>query len=240
MSSVGGRSWSRTLGSQPAGDSMHGHEPIGGLWPPPTRPTVTHTCISWTRRLQHSLATSDVKTLSLLTLHYDDYYDVLYVAQICTCHRCTMNRAILLIDWADVNQKNFWLLTLESSMYWIDWRVWCVFCAEVTSDHELFASLLIKCVVQLELIQTIDNILFFPATSKKEDAENQAAAQVWAWCHVYLWFFALKPITTKDAESCVSFWFFSCCLPVILWHDGIIVKVWTESCLVLTQFPICS
>jgi len=53
-------------------------------------------------------------------------------------------------------------------------------CAEVTSDHELFASLLIKCVVQLELIQTIDNILFFPATSKKEDAENQAAAQVCA------------------------------------------------------------
>jgi len=52
------------------------------------------------------------------------------------------------------------------------------FCAEVTSDHELFASLLIKCVVQLELIQTIDSILFFPATSKKEDAENQAAAQV--------------------------------------------------------------
>uniref|UniRef100_A0A665WIG9 ADP-ribosylation factor guanine nucleotide-exchange factor 1 (brefeldin A-inhibited) n=1 Tax=Echeneis naucrates TaxID=173247 RepID=A0A665WIG9_ECHNA len=38
-------------------------------------------------------------------------------------------------------------------------------------------SLLIKCVVQLELIQTIDNIVFFPATSKKEDAENFAAAQ---------------------------------------------------------------
>jgi brefeldin A-inhibited guanine nucleotide-exchange protein len=47
---------------------------------------------------------------------------------------------------------------------------------KVYSDHELFASLLIKCVVQLELIQTIDNILFFPATSRKEDAENQAAA----------------------------------------------------------------
>ncbi|KAL0156818.1 hypothetical protein M9458_048064, partial [Cirrhinus mrigala] len=41
----------------------------------------------------------------------------------------------------------------------------------------LFAALLIKCVVQLELIQTIDNIVFFPATSKKEDAENFAAAQ---------------------------------------------------------------
>uniref|UniRef100_A0A4W6BKY7 ARF guanine nucleotide exchange factor 2 n=1 Tax=Lates calcarifer TaxID=8187 RepID=A0A4W6BKY7_LATCA len=41
----------------------------------------------------------------------------------------------------------------------------------------LFAGLLIKCVVQLELIQTIDNIVFYPATSKKEDAENMAAAQ---------------------------------------------------------------
>uniref|UniRef100_A0AAR2KGJ6 SEC7 domain-containing protein n=1 Tax=Pygocentrus nattereri TaxID=42514 RepID=A0AAR2KGJ6_PYGNA len=40
----------------------------------------------------------------------------------------------------------------------------------------LFAGLLIKCVVQLELIQTIDNIVFYPATSKKEDAENMAAA----------------------------------------------------------------
>uniref|UniRef100_A0A8C5SXP6 ARF guanine nucleotide exchange factor 2 n=1 Tax=Laticauda laticaudata TaxID=8630 RepID=A0A8C5SXP6_LATLA len=42
---------------------------------------------------------------------------------------------------------------------------------------KLFASLLIKCVVQLELIQTIDNIVFYPATSKKEDAEHLAAAQ---------------------------------------------------------------
>uniref|UniRef100_A0A8B9LX64 ADP-ribosylation factor guanine nucleotide-exchange factor 1 (brefeldin A-inhibited) n=1 Tax=Astyanax mexicanus TaxID=7994 RepID=A0A8B9LX64_ASTMX len=44
-------------------------------------------------------------------------------------------------------------------------------------NPQLFAALLIKCVVQLELIQTIDNIVFFPATSKKEDAENFAAAQ---------------------------------------------------------------
>uniref|UniRef100_A0A8C4DMD4 ADP-ribosylation factor guanine nucleotide-exchange factor 1 (brefeldin A-inhibited) n=1 Tax=Dicentrarchus labrax TaxID=13489 RepID=A0A8C4DMD4_DICLA len=45
-------------------------------------------------------------------------------------------------------------------------------------EQRLFSALLIKCVVQLELIQTIDNIVFFPATSKKEDAENLAAAQV--------------------------------------------------------------
>uniref|UniRef100_A0A4W6BSX2 ARF guanine nucleotide exchange factor 2 n=1 Tax=Lates calcarifer TaxID=8187 RepID=A0A4W6BSX2_LATCA len=46
-----------------------------------------------------------------------------------------------------------------------------------SNASELFAGLLIKCVVQLELIQTIDNIVFYPATSKKEDAENMAAAQ---------------------------------------------------------------
>uniref|UniRef100_A0A8D1YEU2 ARF guanine nucleotide exchange factor 2 n=1 Tax=Sus scrofa TaxID=9823 RepID=A0A8D1YEU2_PIG len=44
-------------------------------------------------------------------------------------------------------------------------------------NQKLFASLLIKCVVQLELIQTIDNIVFYPATSKKEDAEHLVAAQ---------------------------------------------------------------
>uniref|UniRef100_A0A8D0G8Y6 ARF guanine nucleotide exchange factor 1 n=1 Tax=Sphenodon punctatus TaxID=8508 RepID=A0A8D0G8Y6_SPHPU len=44
-------------------------------------------------------------------------------------------------------------------------------------EQKLFGALLIKCVVQMELIQTIDNIVFFPATSKKEDAENLAAAQ---------------------------------------------------------------
>uniref|UniRef100_A0A8C6J379 Uncharacterized protein n=1 Tax=Melopsittacus undulatus TaxID=13146 RepID=A0A8C6J379_MELUD len=47
----------------------------------------------------------------------------------------------------------------------------------ISLDQKLFAGLLIKCVVQLELIQTIDNIVFYPATSKKEDAEHMAAAQ---------------------------------------------------------------
>lgn len=41
----------------------------------------------------------------------------------------------------------------------------------------MFSGLLIKCVVQLELIQTIDNIVFYPATSRKEDQENLALAQ---------------------------------------------------------------
>ncbi|EDW13486.1 brefeldin A-inhibited guanine nucleotide-exchange protein 1 [Drosophila mojavensis] len=42
--------------------------------------------------------------------------------------------------------------------------------------HNSFEGLHIKCVVQLELIQTMDNIVFFPATSRKEDAETLAQA----------------------------------------------------------------
>uniref|UniRef100_A0A8B9LIY9 ADP-ribosylation factor guanine nucleotide-exchange factor 2 (brefeldin A-inhibited) n=1 Tax=Astyanax mexicanus TaxID=7994 RepID=A0A8B9LIY9_ASTMX len=53
-------------------------------------------------------------------------------------------------------------------------------------EERLFAGLLIKCVVQLELIQTIDNIVFYPATSKKEDAENMAAALVQQGMYKYL------------------------------------------------------
>ncbi|KZC08824.1 Brefeldin A-inhibited guanine nucleotide-exchange protein 2 [Dufourea novaeangliae] len=46
-----------------------------------------------------------------------------------------------------------------------------------TTKNKVFGALLIKCVVQLELIQTIDNIVFYPATSRKEDQENLALAQ---------------------------------------------------------------
>ncbi|XP_039591026.1 brefeldin A-inhibited guanine nucleotide-exchange protein 2-like [Polypterus senegalus] len=45
------------------------------------------------------------------------------------------------------------------------------------ANYKLFGSLLIKCVVQLELIQTIDNIVFYNATSKQEEDEHKAAAQ---------------------------------------------------------------
>uniref|UniRef100_A0A3Q2PHQ2 ARF guanine nucleotide exchange factor 2 n=1 Tax=Fundulus heteroclitus TaxID=8078 RepID=A0A3Q2PHQ2_FUNHE len=51
------------------------------------------------------------------------------------------------------------------------------------ANQRLFAGLLIKCVVQLELIQTVDNIVFYPATSKKEDADNMAAAQYFLGIH---------------------------------------------------------
>jgi hypothetical protein len=42
----------------------------------------------------------------------------------------------------------------------------------------IFQALLVKCIVHLELIQTVDNVLFFPATSRKEDASYLAAAKV--------------------------------------------------------------
>lgn len=45
-------------------------------------------------------------------------------------------------------------------------------------EYKVFHDMLIKCIVQLELIQTIDNIVFYPTTSKKEDANYIAAAQV--------------------------------------------------------------
>ncbi|XP_046857579.1 brefeldin A-inhibited guanine nucleotide-exchange protein 2-like [Xenia sp. Carnegie-2017] len=41
----------------------------------------------------------------------------------------------------------------------------------------LFNSLIIKCVVQLELIQMIDNVVFFPSTSKREDEDTMAELQ---------------------------------------------------------------
>lgn len=49
---------------------------------------------------------------------------------------------------------------------------------ETNSDYRLFQILTIKCIVQLELIQTIDNIIFYPSTSKKEDLQNIAIAHV--------------------------------------------------------------
>jgi brefeldin A-inhibited guanine nucleotide-exchange protein len=50
------------------------------------------------------------------------------------------------------------------------------------SEFKEFHDMLIKCIVQLELIQTIDNIVFYPTTSKKEDANYIAAAQVISLC----------------------------------------------------------
>ncbi|XP_062506854.1 brefeldin A-inhibited guanine nucleotide-exchange protein 1-like isoform X3 [Corticium candelabrum] len=46
----------------------------------------------------------------------------------------------------------------------------------MTAHQSLFSVLLIRCVVQLELIQTIDNVLFFPTTSRKDDEYNLAFA----------------------------------------------------------------
>ena len=56
-----------------------------------------------------------------------------------------------------------------------------------TGRQHVFHGLLICCVVQLELIQTIDNIIFFPTTSKKDDAENLSVAKVYLLMAYSLW-----------------------------------------------------
>jgi len=45
-------------------------------------------------------------------------------------------------------------------------------------DQALFNSLIIRCVVQLELIQTIDNIVFYPNTTRQEDQVILSYSQV--------------------------------------------------------------
>ena len=49
-----------------------------------------------------------------------------------------------------------------------------------------------------ELIQTVDNTVFFPATSKKENAENMAAAQVYG-------FFLFYSVLLKKQKNCWLF-----------------------------------
>lgn len=60
----------------------------------------------------------------------------------------------------------------------------------------VFTSLIIKCAVQLELIQTVDNIIFYPATSRKEDQENLAMAQV-LW-HSFSHSFVVLQLISKE------------------------------------------
>ncbi|XP_028406357.1 brefeldin A-inhibited guanine nucleotide-exchange protein 1-like [Dendronephthya gigantea] len=44
----------------------------------------------------------------------------------------------------------------------------------IQTERMLFNSLIIKCVVQLELIQMIDNVVFYPSTSRREDEDYMA------------------------------------------------------------------
>lgn len=48
---------------------------------------------------------------------------------------------------------------------------------EMKDTQRLFNCLLVQCLVQLELIHTIDNIVFFPSTTRKEDADLLASAK---------------------------------------------------------------
>ena len=46
------------------------------------------------------------------------------------------------------------------------------------ADKFLFQHLDIGCVVHTEIVQTIDNIIFFPASSAKEDAQIDPVSQL--------------------------------------------------------------
>lgn len=94
-----------------------------------------------------------------------------------TVYTCTHSYPLhIQIQPENLFEKRKWQHGGEKSFF--KCTPFCFFRSAGVSDQKLFAGLLIKCVVQLELIQTIDNIVFYPATSKKEDAENMAAAQV--------------------------------------------------------------
>lgn len=59
-------------------------------------------------------------------------------------------------------------------------------------DHAtVFREMLILCVVQLELIQTVDAILFYPSTSRKDDEQNFLEAQ------------AQRPVIIQNGPSTV-------------------------------------
>ena len=45
-------------------------------------------------------------------------------------------------------------------------------------EQALFQTMIIKCVVQLELIQAIDNIVFYPNVSRQDDQAIMEYAQV--------------------------------------------------------------
>ena len=94
---------------------------------------------------------------------------------------------------------------LRSSVPLTAGSCFCVVSEIQASDQQLFQGLLIRCVVQLELIQTIDNIVFFPATSRKEDAENLAVAQVCKPLAHFLEYwppFFLSPPTPLPQQHC--------------------------------------
>ena len=50
--------------------------------------------------------------------------------------------------------------------------------AEKSPEQALFHSMIIKCVVQLELIQAIDNMVFFPNATRNDDVAILEFSQV--------------------------------------------------------------
>lgn len=53
-----------------------------------------------------------------------------------------------------------------------------IFLSARSPEQALFQTMIIKCVVQLELIQAIDNIVFYPNVSRQDDQAIMEFAQV--------------------------------------------------------------
>jgi hypothetical protein len=68
---------------------------------------------------------------------------------------------------------------------------------ESYSDYFLFQILTIKCIVQIELIQTIDNIIFYPSTSKKEDLQYINLAHVRIYIYIRININQTNPINLR-------------------------------------------
>ena len=84
----------------------------------------------------------------------------------------------------------------------------------------LFKSMIIKSVVQLELIQAIDNMLFYPTSSKYDDDRNYAAAKV-----MFLSTCCLS-ITVTISVVCLSI------------SPSVYQSVWLSGCLAV-YCPVC-
>ena len=76
------------------------------------------------------------------------------------------------------------------------------FSAARSPEQALFQMLIIKCVVQLELIQAIDNIVFYPNVSRHDDQAIMEFAQVTKLTYTFTLFTHQYYITIHTKNYC--------------------------------------
>nr|XP_022909344.1 brefeldin A-inhibited guanine nucleotide-exchange protein 1 [Onthophagus taurus]XP_022909345.1 brefeldin A-inhibited guanine nucleotide-exchange protein 1 [Onthophagus taurus] len=135
-----------------------------------------HWCVQ-----QHNeqLARSGTNCLENLVNSNGHKFDENTWDKTCQCMLDIFNSTIpsALLTWKpDPNQSNPTIVENGDVKHGILKRPSIPYDNNKNTDAALFNGLVIKTAVQLELIQTIDNIVFYPATSRKEDAETLALA----------------------------------------------------------------